>query len=137
MALEVSLKNIISEGIDNRFSRHQKLANAFRSAIASLGLKTIATNNDIAANTLTAIYYPEGIDGAAFCALMSDNGVIVAGGLLPDLKTKYFRVGHMGSTDEQDMIAVLSSIEYALNKLNYEFKLGTSIKKFQEFIYKS
>lgn len=137
VALEVSLKNIISEGIDNRFSRHQKLANAFRSAIASLGLKTIATNNDIAANTLSAIYYPEGIDGAAFCALMSDNGVIVAGGLLPDLKTKYFRVGHMGSTDEQDMIAVLSSIEYALNKLNYEFKLGTSIKKFQEFIYKS
>lgn len=135
VALEVSLKNISAEGIENRFSRHQKLANAFRRALESLGLKTIATNNNIAANTLSAIYYPEGIDGAAFCALMSENGVIVAGGLLPDLKTKYFRVGHMGSTDEQDMIAVLSTIEYALHKLNYNFELGVSIKKFQEIVF--
>tara|TARA_B110000908_G_C10198375_1_gene424097 strand:+ start:563 stop:697 length:135 start_codon:yes stop_codon:yes gene_type:complete len=44
---------------------------------------------------------------------MSENGVIVAGVLLPDLKTTYSRVGHMGATNKQDMIAVLSAIEYA------------------------
>lgn len=135
VALEVSLKNITEEGINNRFLRHEKLATAFRQAIETLGLKTIAKNKLDAANTLSAIYYPEGINGGEFCGLMSENGVIVAGGLLPDLKTKYFRVGHMGATNEQDMIAVLSSIEYALNKLNYHFELGTSIKKFQELIF--
>ena len=135
VALEVSLTNISTEGIKNRFSRHQKLANAFRSSIACLGLKIIATDNNNAANTLSAIYYPAGVNGVAFCAAMSENGVIVAGGLLPDLKTTYFRVGHMGATNKQDMIAVLSAIEYALNKLNYPFELGVSIKKFQELVF--
>jgi alanine-glyoxylate transaminase/serine-glyoxylate transaminase/serine-pyruvate transaminase len=49
----------------------------------------------VAAHTLTAIYYPEGIAGGDLLKLMTAGGIVVAGGLHPNHNTKYFRIGHM------------------------------------------
>lgn len=133
-ALEKSLEIIVAEGIEKRIKRHQNIAAAFRKAIESLGLKLMPTNNSIAANTLSAIYYPEGANGGEFCAKMAANDIIVAGGLLPELKTTYFRVGHMGSVSTKDMIAVISAIEIALNATSFNFELGQGLKIFQHEI---
>ena len=134
-ALETSLKIIVNEGIENRVKRHRKLASAFRMAITSLGLKLLPMNNKIAANTLTAIYYPDTVNAAEFIRKMSDYDVLIAGGLLPAIKTTYFRVGHMGSVSENDMIATLSAIEYALFNVGCEFELGISLKTFQKELF--
>lgn len=45
---------------------------------------------------VAAIYYPEGVTTKEFLPRMLAQNVIVAGGLLPELSAKYFRVGHMG-----------------------------------------
>ncbi len=50
---------------------------------------------ELAADTLSAVYYPEGV-GPAMVGSVGKRGVTIAGGLHPDLKTRYFRVGHMG-----------------------------------------
>jgi alanine-glyoxylate transaminase/serine-glyoxylate transaminase/serine-pyruvate transaminase len=134
-ALEMSLKIIMKEGIQNRVKRHQKLASAFRLAIASLGLNLLPTDNAIAANTLTAIYYPDKVYAADFIGKMSDCDVLIAGGLLPEIKTTYFRIGHMGSVSEKDLIATLSALEYALFNVGYEFELGISLKTFQKVLF--
>lgn len=134
-ALETSLKIIVNEGIENRVKRHRKLASAFRMAITSLGLKLLPMNNKIAANTLTAIYYPDTVNAAEFIRKMSDYDVLIAGGLLPAIKTTYFRVGHMGSVSENDMIATLSAIEYALFNVGYKFEIGISLKTFQKELF--
>lgn len=134
-ALETSLKIIVKEGLENRVKRHQKLASAFRMAITSMGLKLLPIKNAIAANTLTAIYYPDTVNAAEFIRKMSDYDVLIAGGLLPAIKTMYFRVGHMGSVSEKDMIATLSAIEYALFSIGYKFELGVSLKTFQEELF--
>ena len=135
MALETSLKIIVKEGLISRVKRHQKLASAFRSAIASLGLKLLAIDQSIAANTLTAIYYPNQINAADFISKMAAYDVLIAGGLLSEIKTTYFRVGHMGSVSKKDLIATLSAIEYALHNVGYEFELGISLKTFQKEIF--
>ena len=135
VALETSLKIIVNEGLINRVNRHQELASAFRMAIKSLGLKLLALDHKIAANTLTAIYYPNQINAADFISKMSDYDVLIAGGLLAEIKTTYFRVGHMGSVSEKDLIATLSAIEYALHNVGYEFELGISLKTFQRELF--
>ncbi len=135
VALETSLKIICKEGMDKRVKRHVDLAKAFRAAITALNLKTLPTTA-IAANTLTAIYYPEGIDGAAFNAKMIDNDIIIAGGLLPNIKTTYFRIGHMGSVSANDLMAVLGALERTLAQLGHAFEIGKGLQTFQTEILK-
>ena len=131
-ALEVSLNLINNEGIENRIATHLVYAKAFRKAIQKIGLELVPKKEDEAANTMSAIYYPEGIDGNQFIKGISEYGVILAGGLHSEIKTKYFRVGHMGAITKSDIVATLSAIEFALAKQNYKFTLGESIGTFLE-----
>ncbi|WP_299626165.1 alanine--glyoxylate aminotransferase family protein [uncultured Tenacibaculum sp.] len=126
-ALEVSLDLINTEGIENRVATHITYAKAFRKAVQAIGLQLVPKTNDIAANTMTAIYYPEEIDGNLFRKDISEYGVILAGGLHAEIKTKYFRIGHMGAITKSDIVATLSAIESALQKQNYNFEFGKSV----------
>lgn len=114
-ALEKSLDLILLEGLETRFNRHKQLASKFRTAMKRLGLSFIPENDEICANTLTAPYYPEGVSGPDFLKKVGENGVIVAGGLLPDLKSKYFRVGHMGIVSNDHIDRTISAIKAGLN----------------------
>ncbi|NLP57490.1 alanine--glyoxylate aminotransferase family protein [Lutibacter sp. B1] len=133
-ALEVSLQFIIEEGIENRFKRHQKMALAFREAMLALELQLVPISKNNSSNTLTAVYYPENINGGDFLKNMSDNNVIIAGGLLPSIKTKYFRVGHMGSVNSNDVIATISAIEKSLKTCGYHFRNGIGISTAQDIL---
>ncbi|MFO0553789.1 MAG: aminotransferase class V-fold PLP-dependent enzyme [Polyangiaceae bacterium] len=94
-ALPVALDEILAAGMPARFALHARAAGAMRSAWAALGLRLLPKSEGLAANTLSAIFWPEGA-GPEVLAEIGKRGVIVAGGLLPALRTQYFRVGHMG-----------------------------------------
>ena len=126
-ALEVSLQLILREGLDVRFERHKRTGDAFRAGIAALGLDQVPVNNQVAANTLSAPMYPDGISGPEFLSSVSSQGVILAGGLLPEIKDKYFRIGHMGSVNKGDIITTLSAIESGLKHCGYPVVTGASI----------
>jgi alanine-glyoxylate transaminase/serine-glyoxylate transaminase/serine-pyruvate transaminase len=128
LALEKSLQLILDEGMEQRIERHRKVGHAFREGLKSLGLDIIPVNNDVSANTLSAPYFPENIQGSALISGISDNGVIVAGGLLPEIKTKYFRVGHMGMTGKNEVIATLKAIEASLIKQGCEIDKGVCLR---------
>jgi len=99
-ALAVGLEEILSDeyrglkGMEARFQRHEDVGRGMRAAWSSMGLKLLPRTG-LEANTLSAVCYPDGCDASVVGAIR-DNGVIVAGGLHPDLKSTYFRVGHMG-----------------------------------------
>lgn len=133
-ALETSLKIILKEGMKNRILRHRKIGKAFRSAMNALGLKMIPVNDKVAANTLSAIYYPGGVNGGELLKGISDAGIIVAGGLLPDLKANYFRVGHMGSVNQSDLLATIGAIESGLTACGYRFESGTGLRAAQDVL---
>jgi len=137
VALETSLKIICKEGMSERVKRHQILAKAFRAGITSLKLETIAKSGKIAANTLTAAYYPKGIDGATLIKKIANNDVIIAGGLLSEIKTTYFRIGHMGSVSANDLIAVLCALEKVLLELGHNILPGESLEAFQNELLRS
>ncbi len=116
MALEAGLKNLLEEGLSIRFDRHKKTGKAFREAMKALGLKLIPKNESIAANTLSAPFLPEDVSLPEFMQAMGDAEVIIAGGLLPEIKTRYFRVGHMGSVAHTDLMNTVRGIARALNQ---------------------
>lgn len=120
-ALEVSLEIILKEGMDNRIARHAKIADAFRAAMKALGLKHIPETDAVSANTLSAVYYPEGVAAPDFIGGVTGAGVIIAGGLLKDIGPTYFRVGHMGSVNSSDLLGTINAIEVALAKCNYSY----------------
>jgi alanine-glyoxylate transaminase / serine-glyoxylate transaminase / serine-pyruvate transaminase len=117
-ALEVSLGNILREGLEARFGRHRKLAGAFRASMKALGLQMIPAGGH-EANTLSAIWYPDGVYFADFMKWMSSSDVILATGLLPEIRTRYFRVGHMGSVSKSDLLATVGAIGTAMKQCGH------------------
>lgn len=96
MALETGLGEILENGIEARIEAHTRAAAALRAAWRVLGLRSVP-REEFAANTLSALFFPEGID-ASLLPKIAARGVTVAAGLHPAVKAISFRVGHMGYT---------------------------------------
>jgi alanine-glyoxylate transaminase/serine-glyoxylate transaminase/serine-pyruvate transaminase len=82
--------------------------------------------SELTATTLTAPYYPEGVD-AGVLKHINEAGVILAGGLYPGIKTRYFRVGHMGAVTPSDILTTIGAIEQGLVRAGYQLEMGTGL----------
>jgi alanine-glyoxylate transaminase/serine-glyoxylate transaminase/serine-pyruvate transaminase len=126
-ALNVSLDQILKEGLDARFKRHRALGAAVQAALQSLELDQVPLSADMAAHTLSAPKYPKGITQADLLPKVQKAGVTLAGGLHPANKAEYFRIGHMGPTNIGDVLATIGAIETALAQCGYGFTSGTGV----------
>jgi alanine-glyoxylate transaminase/serine-glyoxylate transaminase/serine-pyruvate transaminase len=95
LALAVGLREILGSGMEARFALHERGARALRAAWSALGLRPVPAREGNAAHTLSALYFPAGVD-PTLVARVAERGVHVAGGLHPAIRGSYFRVGHMG-----------------------------------------
>jgi alanine-glyoxylate transaminase/serine-glyoxylate transaminase/serine-pyruvate transaminase len=118
-ALDESLRVLLEDGMPKRVDRHRRNAKAFRAAWKALDLTLLPTSVEHAANTLSAVYYPPGVD-AALVGAVRKEGVVIAGGLHPDLGPKYFRVGHMGACPAADVLDAVGAIERALASFGHK-----------------
>jgi alanine-glyoxylate transaminase/serine-glyoxylate transaminase/serine-pyruvate transaminase len=131
-ALNVSLTQILAEGMEARIRRHWLLSQACKVGIQSLNLDQVPLSPEVAANTMTAPRYPEGMDGPKFLASTSQAGVVLAGGLHADIRTEYFRIGHMGAVRMGDILATLSAIEQGLLNQGVNISPGSSLTAAQQ-----
>jgi len=123
-ALNVSLGQILQEGRDARIARHFRISRAIKAGIDALGMGKVTLSDEMAAHTMTAPRFPVGVNGAELLAQAGKAGVTLAGGLLPAIKSEYFRIGHMGSVSQGDALATLGAIETALAACGYPFDHG-------------
>jgi alanine-glyoxylate transaminase/serine-glyoxylate transaminase/serine-pyruvate transaminase len=126
-ALNVSLDQILAEGMEARFERHRALGQACQRAIAALGLGQVPFEPEYAAHTMTAPRYPAGVAGGDLLPRIAQAGAILAGGLHPQIKAEYFRIGHMGATRMGDLLATIGAIEVGLAGCGYEFEPGSGV----------
>lgn len=133
LALQVSLRIILEEGMEARFRRHRLIARAFQAAMEALGLRQLPSSPDLRAPTISAVYYPEGVD-SSLLGKIRDEGVVVAGGLLPQIAGRYFRVGHMGAVSAGDILATVGAIERGLQRSGYEFHIGAGLEAAQRVL---
>ncbi len=130
-ALNTSLGQILEEGLDARFERHRRISRAVKAAVTALGMRQVPVRDDIAASTLTAPYFPGGVDRSVL-AHVKRAGVILAGGLHPEIKERYFRIGHMGAVSGADVRATIGAVEEGLTRAGHQFELGVGLAAAQE-----
>jgi alanine-glyoxylate transaminase/serine-glyoxylate transaminase/serine-pyruvate transaminase len=126
-ALNVSLGQLLAEGMEARFRRHRALGVACRQGISALRLSQVPAAPEFAAHTMTAPRYPQGVTGTDLLPAISAAGVTVAGGLHPAIRNEYFRIGHMGPASMGDMLATLGAVEAGLKKCGYKFEWGAGL----------
>ncbi len=126
-ALNVSLEQILKEGLEARFKRHRALGSAVQAALKALELDQVPMKEEFAAHTLTAPRYPKGLTQADLLPKVQKAGAILAGGLHPAIRAEYFRIGHMGPTNIGDVLATLGAIETALKQCGYVFTSGAGV----------
>jgi serine---pyruvate transaminase len=123
-ALAESLRTVRAAGIENIWRRTTVLARATRVGIEALGLKLVAARP---ADGMTAVYFPEGLDGKRFLERIQGRfGVKFAGGQGP-LKGRIFRIAHMGLVDELDILATIAAIELTLAEMGRSVMLGSGV----------
>lgn len=132
-ALDESVRQILAEGMDARFRRHLVVGEAFKAAVDALGLKEVPARREISAHTLTAVYYPDGID-AKLLGKVASHGVVLAGGLHPAIRARYFRVGHMGAVTVGDVLATVAAIEKGLMDLGHPVEIGMGVAAAQNVL---
>lgn len=118
-ALDVALKLMAKEGLQNIIKRHIGHGERARAGVKSLGLQLFA-NEKYASNTVTAITSPDGIDGNKIREVMRDEHDTVLAGGQAKLAGKIFRIGHLGCVTDEEIDDVFVQLRQALPKVGYK-----------------
>lgn len=117
-ALSVALDEVLEEGIEEVWKRHEICARVCREGLKEMGIALWAANENIAATCATSFVIPETIDQKEFRMYMRNKyGVLISAGLGED-SNKLLRFGHMG---------------YAANPTAVMTALGAVGKTFEDF----
>lgn len=121
-ALKTSLDEILAKPLSERFAKHVKNSDWFKSELQKIGLKLVSEDG-AGSHALTAVYFPDGITGADLFPLTSKHNVVFAGGIAQPIATRYFRVGHMGVsvTEREDTKVAFEAIKDALRQLGHKW----------------
>jgi alanine-glyoxylate transaminase/serine-glyoxylate transaminase/serine-pyruvate transaminase len=134
LGLSESLKMLFEEGLDNVFRRHARLAEGCRRAIEAMGLKLFAQNAAEYSNTLTAVAMPDGRDSDAFIDHTLNLVDLPLGKGLGKVKGKLFRIGHLGSLNELELLGILAGIEMALKSFGVKVALGAGLTAAETYL---
>ena len=107
-ALDYQLSRILEEGLDNRFKRHQEMANYVRTWAKKYF--DLFPREDSMVDTLTVIKNTKGISVSDLNQKLGERGYILSNGY-GDLKEKTFRIAHMGELTLADVSQLLKEIE--------------------------
>jgi aspartate aminotransferase-like enzyme len=131
LALRASLKRILAEGIENVWARHRRMSEACQAGVQALGLELFSAHP---AEGLTAFRVPDGLkDTDIRNPLYERFGITTVGGQAK-LKGKIVRIGHMGYTDEIDVVACLAALEMVLADLGLDVEPGRAVTAAQQVL---
>jgi alanine-glyoxylate transaminase/serine-glyoxylate transaminase/serine-pyruvate transaminase len=122
--LAVAIDMLHEEGLDNVFARHARHAEATRRAVRAWGLETVCRDAKYYSPTVTAVFLPDGHDADAFRALALEHFDISYGASFGPFAGKYFRIGHLGDTNDGTIVGALAATEMALALAGIPFKKG-------------
>ena len=131
LALRASLARIRAEGVEAVWLRHRRMSEACQAGVQALGLELFSARP---AEGLTAFRVPEGMkDTDIRNPLFERFGITTVGGQAK-LKGKIVRIGHMGYTDEIDVVAGLAALEMVLNDLGMDVEPGAAVTAAQQVL---
>ena len=131
--LHEAMEMLMTEGLDNVFARHQRLAVACRAAVAAWGLETQCQDPAGHSPIVTAVVTPQGVDADALRRLILERYDLSLGTGLGKVKGKVFRIGHLGDCNSLSLLAAISGCEMGLKAFGVKLK-GSGILAAQEVL---
>lgn len=113
-AMDAAFELLRAEGLEGIFTRHQAIAEYTRARVKAFGLKLVPLDEKYASNTVTAVRWPDGVDGKAIARRAREEFGVVLGGGQGKLEGKIFRVGHLGYVSKADIVDCLDVVEKLL-----------------------
>lgn len=113
-ALQVALDLMLHEGKEAIQARHRRMGEWVRAQIKELGLESFADPR-VASNVVTSVLPPAGMTNDQIRTAMRERFNIVLAGGQGDLKSRIFRIGHLGLFTDADMQAVIDGLRDVIN----------------------
>ena len=114
-AMDLQLDRILAEGLENRWARHEKMANLVREWVLDRGYAFFA-DEPFRSVTLTSAVNSRGTDLSTLKKRLGERGYAFDDGY-GKIKGKTFRIPHMGDMqveDLQDFLAVIDEVTATL-----------------------
>mgnify|MGYP003876262091 FL=1 len=127
-ALNEALKIIHEEGLEKRFERHRKCAQAFYNAIEALGLTVFPKEKSIRSNTVIAVNIPENVEDNKVRSIMREKYKVLIAGGMGKLKGKIFRIGCMGIISQAEVLTTLNAFGNALKDAGYQLEIEKGLE---------
>jgi len=126
--LREALRMLVDEeGLDNVYARHRRLADAVRAAVRGWGLSTVCEDVASASNTITCVRTPDGVDSNVLLKHARERYQLSLGGGIGQLSGQAFRIGHLGSLNELEVLGTLGGVELAFADLGIDVELGSGL----------
>src|SRR5258708_737117 len=131
--LREALRMLVDEeGLENVYARHARLAEAVRAAVRAWGLPFVCEDPATASNTITAVRTPAGVDSNELLKHARERYQLSLGGGIGELNGQAFRIGHLGSLNELEVLATIGGIELAFADLGVKVKTGSGLLAAQQ-----
>lgn len=114
-AMDKAFELMRAEGLEGIFTRHEAIASYTRERVKRLGLKLVPVDEATASNTVTAVWWPDGVDGKAIGRRAREEFGVVLGGGQGKLEGKIFRVGHLGWVSQDEVASALDVVARVLD----------------------
>jgi alanine-glyoxylate transaminase/serine-glyoxylate transaminase/serine-pyruvate transaminase len=124
--LREALRMLAEEGLDNVLARHKRLADGTRAAVRAWGLALLAGDAARASNSLTAVVVDQ-VDSNKIVKVAAERLNLALGVGLGQLRGRVFRIGHLGSLNELEVLATLAGTELALRYSGQKIELGAGV----------
>ena len=128
-----SIDLLESEGLDNVYARHHRLAEGVRRAVRGWGMTPYAASPDLCSDTVTAVRVPEGCNGTDLVQLAAGKYGMAFGVGLGEVAGKVFRIGHLGMLTEAMVLSGLCVAEMCMADLGWPVKLGSGVAAAQDY----
>ncbi|MDE7074244.1 MAG: aminotransferase class V-fold PLP-dependent enzyme [Odoribacter sp.] len=116
--LQKACEMILDEGLGKVIARHKKVAEYCRKRAAGMGLKLYPVAGAVPSPTVTALYVPKHMSWKQLDCRLREKGLVV-GGNYGCLAGEVFRIGHMGTQADMDLVCKAMDIleEVCIKKL--------------------
>ncbi len=101
--LDVAINRLLSETVEGSIVRHQNASAYCIERLQEMGVKIFPRDLKVSSPTVTAAYVPDTMTWRELDKALRSHGMIVGGSYGP-LTDKVFRIGHMGSQAEIELV---------------------------------
>ena len=123
---------LLTEGLENVFARHTRIAEGVRPAVRAWDMELCAASPDLYSDTVSAIRTPEGFNASDIVAHAAKAYGVAFGTGLGEVAGKVFRIGHLGSLTDVMALSGIATAEMVMADLGLTVTLGSGVAAAQD-----